>query len=200
MKKFDFTKQLPTHLSDRYEKEYFLIFSIIVAGRNAKMATEKTWELLKWASPDETPFQYLQFQYPQGQSFLQGQSLICLLKKAKIGQYNRIKRAIQDAITLDVETCTLEDLLDCYGIGNKTARFFLLNVRKDVEYAALDTHILKWVDHHLGRFMDIPNSTPTNNTLYKKIEYNAIKLMKKYFPDLTLAQADFEIWKQYAKG
>ena len=158
MKKFDFTKQLPTHLSDRYEKEYFLIFSIIVAGRNAKMATEKTWELLKWVSPDETPFQYLQFQYPQGQSFLQGQSLICLLKKTKIGQYNRIKRAIQDAITLDVETCTLEDLLDCYGIGNKTARFFLLNVRKDVEYAALDTHILKWVDHHLGRFMDIPNS------------------------------------------
>lgn len=188
MKKFNFIERLPTHLSDKYEKEYFLIYSIIVAGRNSKMATEKTWELLKWASPDETPFQYLQ-----------GQSLICLLKKAKIGQYNRIKRAIQDAITLDVETCTLEDLLDCYGIGNKTARFFLLNVRKDVEYAALDTHILKWVDHHLGRFMDIPNSTPTNNTLYKKIEYNAIKLMKKYFPDLTLAQADFEIWKQYAK-
>ena len=56
MRKFDFTKQLPTHCSDKYEKEYFLIFSIIVAGRNAKMALEKAWRLLEFTWGEETPF------------------------------------------------------------------------------------------------------------------------------------------------
>ena len=197
MKKFNFVEQLPTYLSDKYEKQYFLIFSIIVAGRNAKMATEKTWELLKWVSPDETPFQYLQFQYPQGQSFLQGQSLICLLKKAKIGQYNRIKRAIQDAIKLDVETCTLQQLESCHGIGPKTSRFFILNTRKNAQCAVLDTHSLKWLDKQIGWYTDIPKTTPSA-TKYLKLEQHAIRLMNKQYPNMSLAQADFEIWKSYS--
>ena len=56
MRRFDFTKQLPTYCSDKYEKEYFLIFSVIVAGRNAKMAVEKTWRLLEFTWGEETPF------------------------------------------------------------------------------------------------------------------------------------------------
>ena len=141
MKKFNFVEQLPTYLSDKYEKQYFLIFSIIVAGRNAKMATEKTWELLKWVLPDETPFQYLQ-----------GQSLICLLQKAKIGQYNRIKRAIEDAIKLDKQ---------------------------------------------IGWYLDVPKTTPSA-TKYLKLEQHAIRLMNKQYPNMSLAQADFEIWKSYS--
>lgn len=187
----DFTKQLPTSQSDLRTKQYFLIFSIITAGKKASNSTKKTWEFLQWAW-GQTPFEYIE-------SLIQQGKLEARLKACKIGMYNKLKSAFQDAITLDVETCTLEDLLECHGIGHKTARFFLLNTRKDAEYAALDTHILKWVDSHLGAFMDIPKSTPTNNRLYQKIEYNAIKLMRKHFPDLTLAQADFEIWKQYAK-
>jgi len=186
MKKFDFTKQLPTYLSDRYEKEYFLIFSIIVAGRNAKMATEKTWELLKWVLPEETPFQYLQ-----------GQSLICLLQKAKIGQYNRIKRAIEDAIELDVETCTLQQLESCHGIGPKTSRFFILNTCKNAQCAVLDTHILKWLDKQIGWYIDVPKTTPSA-TKYLKLEQHAIRLMNKQYPNMSLAQADFEIWKSYS--
>ena len=130
MRRFDFTKQLPTHCSDKYEKEYFLIFSVIVAGRNAKMAVEKTWRLLEFTWGEETPFDLIKH-------YIDHNTLTQKLKSLKIGQYTRIEKALRDIINLNVETCTLDDLLACHGVGNKTAGFFLLNTRKNAEYAVL---------------------------------------------------------------
>ena len=190
MKKFDFTSNLPTYKSSKYEKEYFLIFAIIVAGRNAKMATEKTWELLKWIRNEDTPFSYLKQVITDG-------FLLASLQKAKIGQYNRICKAIEDVVNLDVETCSLSDLEECQGIGPKTSRFFLMHCRKDFKCAVLDTHILKWLKERIGWYLPIPKSTPTGKK-YLELEKHCVRLMGKNFPELTLAQADFEIWKQYA--
>jgi len=192
MRKFDFTKQLPTHCSDKYEKEYFLIFSIIVAGRNAKMALEKAWRLLEFTWGEETPFDLIKH-------YIDHNTLTQKLKTLKIGQYTRIEKALKDIINLNVETCTLDDLLACHGVGNKTARFFLLNTRKDAEYAVLDTHILKWLRSIFGNWMSVPKSTPTSGSRYALWEYKAIQAMKKEYPERTLAQADFEIWKTFAK-
>ena len=192
MRKFDFTKQLPTHCSDKYEKEYFLIFSIIVAGRNAKMALEKAWRLLEFTWGEETPFDLIKH-------YIDNKTLVQKLKSLKIGQYTRIEKALKDIINLNVETCTLDDLLACHGVGNKTARFFLLNTRKDAEYAVLDTHVLKWLRSIFGNWMSVPKSTPTSGSRYALWEYKAIQAMKKEYPERTLAQADFEIWKTFAK-
>jgi len=192
MRKFDFTKQLPTHCSDKYEKEYFLIFSIIVAGRNAKMALEKAWRLLEFTWGEETPFDLIKH-------YIDHNTLTQKLKSLKIGQYTRIEKALKDIVNLNVETCTLDDLLACHGVGNKTARFFLLNTRKDAEYAVLDTHILKWLRSIFGNWMSVPKSTPTSGSRYALWEYKAIQAMKKEYPERTLAQADFEIWKTFAK-
>ena len=192
MRKFDFTKQLPTHCSDKYEKEYFLIFSIIVAGRNAKMALEKAWRLLEFTWGEETPFDLIKH-------YIDHNTLTQKLKSLKIGQYTRIEKALKDIINLNVETCSLEDLLACHGVGNKTARFFLLNTRKGAEYAVLDTHVLKWLNSLFGNWMSVPKSTPTSGSRYALWEYKAIQAMKKEYPERTLAQADFEIWKTFAK-
>jgi thermostable 8-oxoguanine DNA glycosylase len=192
MRKFDITKQLPTHCSDKYEKEYFLIFSIIVAGRNAKMALEKAWRLLEFTWGEETPFDLIKH-------YIDHNTLTQKLKSLKIGQYTRIEKALKDIINLNVETCSLEDLLACHGVGNKTARFFLLNTRKDAEYAVLDTHVLKWLNSLFGNWMSVPKSTPTSGSRYALWEYKAIQAMKKEYPERTLAQADFEIWKTFAK-
>jgi thermostable 8-oxoguanine DNA glycosylase len=192
MRRFDFTKQLPTHCSDKYEKEYFLIFSIIVAGRNAKMAVEKTWRLLEFTWGEETPFDLIKH-------YIDHETLVQKLKSLKIGQYTRIEKALKDIINLDVETCTLEDLLACHGVGNKTSRFFLLNTRKDAEYAVLDTHILKWLQS-IWTWKAVPKSTPTSESRYALWENEAIRALKKEYPERTLAQADFEIWKTFAKG
>ena len=192
MRKFDFTKQLPTHCSDKYEKEYFLIFSIIVAGRNAKMALEKAWRLLEFTWGEETPFDLIKH-------YIDHNTLTQKLKSLKIGQYTRIEKALKDIINLNVETCTLDDLLACHGVGNKTARFFLLNTRKDAEYAVLDTHILKWLRSIFGNWRSVPKSTPTSQSLYQFWENEAMYAMKKEYPERTLAQADFQIWKTFAK-
>ena len=192
MRRFDFTKQLPTHCSDKYEKEYFLIFSVIVAGRNAKMAVEKTWRLLEFTWGEETPFDLIKH-------YIDNKTLVQKLKSLKIGQYTRIEKALRDIINLNVETCTLDDLLACHGVGNKTARFFLLNTRKNAEYAVLDTHVLKWLNNLLGNWRSVPKSTPTSESRYALWEYKAIQAMKKEYPERTLAQADFEIWKTFAK-
>ena len=192
MRRFDFTKHLPTHCSDKYEKEYFLIFSIIVAGRNAKMAVEKTWRLLEFTWGEETPFDLIKH-------YIDHNTLTQKLKSLKIGQYTRIEKALKDIVNLNVETCTLDDLLACHGVGNKTARFFLLNTRKNAEYAVLDTHVLKWLKSLFGNWMSVPKSTPTSGSRYALWEYKAIQAMKKEYPERTLAQADFEIWKTFAK-
>ena len=192
MRRFDFTKQLPTHCSDKYEKEYFLIFSVIVAGRNAKMAVEKTWRLLEFTWGEETPFDLIKH-------YIDHKTLVQKLKTLKIGQYTRIEKALKDIINLNVETCTLDDLLACHGVGNKTARFFLLNTRKDAEYAVLDTHVLKWLRSIFGNWRSVPKSTPTSQSLYQFWENEAMYAMKKEYPERTLAQADFEIWKTFAK-
>ena len=192
MRKFDFTKQLPTHCSDKYEKEYFLIFSIIVAGRNAKMALEKAWRLLEFTWGEETPFDLIKH-------YIDHNTLTQKLKTLKIGQYTRIEKALKDIVNLNVETCTLDDLLACHGVGNKTARFFLLNTRKDAEYAVLDTHVLKWLRSIFGNWRSVPKSTPTSQSLYQFWENEAMYAMKKEYPERTLAQADFEIWKTFAK-
>jgi len=192
MRRFDFTKQLPTHCSDKYEKEYFLIFSVIVAGRNAKMAVEKTWRLLEFTWGEETPFDLIKH-------YIDNKTLVQKLKSLKIGQYTRIEKALKDIINLNVETCTLDDLLACHGVGNKTARFFLLNTRKNAEYAVLDTHVLKWLNNLLGNWRSVPKSTPTSESRYALWEYEAIQAMKQEYPERTLAQADFEIWKTFAK-
>jgi thermostable 8-oxoguanine DNA glycosylase len=192
MRRFDFTKQLPTHCSDKYEKEYFLIFSVIVAGRNAKMAVEKTWRLLEFTWGEETPFDLIKH-------YIDHNTLVQKLKSLKVGQYTRIEKALKDIIKLDVETCSLEDLLACHGVGNKTSRFFLLNTRKNANYAVLDTHVLKWLRSIFGNWRSVPKSTPTSEHQYALWEYEAIRTMKKEYPERTLAQADFEIWKTFAK-
>ena len=192
MRRFDFTKHLPTHCSDKYEKEYFLIFSVIVAGRNAKMAVEKTWRLLEFTWGEETPFDLIKH-------YIDHNTLTQKLKSLKIGQYTRIEKALRDIINLNIETCTLDDLLACHGVGNKTARFFLLNTRKNAEYAVLDTHVLKWLNNLLGNWRSVPKSTPTSESRYALWEYEAIQAMKQEYPERTLAQADFEIWKTFAK-
>jgi thermostable 8-oxoguanine DNA glycosylase len=191
MRKFDFTKQLPTHCSDKYEKEYFLIFAIFVAGKNAKVATEKTWELMKWIRQEETPFTYLK-------EVIKDDDLLSVyLKRIKVGQYARIEKALKDIVNLNVETCTLDDLLACHGVGPKTARFFLTHTRKDVELAILDVHILKWLKGIIGS--SVPKSTPSGKK-YLQLEKKCIDLLKLHFPKLSLAEADFEIWKRFAKA
>jgi thermostable 8-oxoguanine DNA glycosylase len=85
----------------------------------------------------------------------------------------------------------LDDLLAIHGVGNKTARFFLLHTRGG-DYAVLDTHILAWLREN--GVEDAPKNTPTNTQKYKELEKKFRYLSRVKFPYLSDAQIDLLIW------
>ena len=164
--------------------EMFWLFCISVAGKNSD-TTSKLLSLMFYSQQD-SPFEFLR---DLGQTGIHN-----MLVVHRSGQYRRISKAFTQSLGLDLRTCTLEDLLSIYGVGPKTARFFLLHSREDCQHAVLDTHILKWMkDHGID---NAPDTTPQNKKTYIEYENMFYLLVQHYFPGLSLAQADLLIWTQ----
>lgn len=166
----------------RHDKEKFWLFCLFVAGKNSDIQLKKLNQFLSNKPQDFTPFEWIRE--------VGVDSLRNMLVASRVGQYNRLTEAIKQSLELDLDTCTVEDLENIYGVGGKTARFFILHTRKDAECAVLDTHILKWLQ---DKGFDVPDNTP-NDKHYKRIENLALTLMKQDFPHLTIAEADLFIW------
>jgi len=168
------------------ELEFFWLFCILVAGKNADWASLKLLDLFRNKPEDQTPFEFLKTRLTD---------LNNILVANKVGQYRRITKAIEQSISLDLKTATLDEFLEVFGVGPKTARFFILHTRKDAECAVLDTHILKWMRTIVHESIDVPRSTPPVKE-YEKWERMAIKLMQVWFKGISLAEADLMIWTQ----
>jgi thermostable 8-oxoguanine DNA glycosylase len=114
---------------------------------------------------------------------------------AKLSPYaQRYNSYVAVAKIKDLQTVTLNRLLQIPGIGLKTARFFLSHSREDFDEPMLDTHILRFLRDQ--GYSDAPKSTPTNeNTYYyfANIFKNIARQLGKSVTDL-----DLEIWKQYS--
>lgn len=163
-------------------KQEFLLFCIFVAGRNADIATDKLAKFLSKRMQDELPFEYLKRNVSD---------LYNMLVANKVGQYTRIHKAISQAINLDVETCTLSDLLSIHGIGLKSAKFFLLYTREGEKHAVLDVNILKWIRKY---YSDAPINTPPP-AQYRKWEGRFLNLIKAEFGEnIDLTKVDLLIW------
>jgi len=165
------------------ELQAFWLFSIAVAGKNSDIASYALQRFLSNMRDDQTPFEYLS---ELGEIGIQN-----ALVASRIGQYYRIKTAFVQSLDLDLRTCSLEDLTAIFGVGPKTARFFLLHTRKNIEYAILDTHILAWMRKHGVEYA--PTKTPHPKE-YEKYERLFIKLAKAHFPGMALADIDLLIW------
>lgn len=177
-------KQVTNYNRNDYELELFWLFCLFVAGKNADTASNKLSLLLKDITPWQTPFEYLKTI-----------DIFNVLVSIKSGQYNRLVRAINESLHLDLRNCGLEDLTSVYGVGPKTARFFLLHTRPNCEYAVLDTHILKWIRNHEG-YSDAPKDTPQNTSEYEKWSKIAIELMNNEYQGINLADIDLLIWTE----
>lgn len=167
--------------SDR-ELSLFWLFCIMVAGKNADQTAAKVAKLAASVPQDVDLFRWLATE----------PDLHNLLVAHRVGQYGRIKLAIEQSAELDLRTASVTQLQAVHGIGPKTARFFLLHSRPGVEVAVLDTHILRWMRERFG-LVDLPTSTPSV-TQYLRIEPVALNLMRATFPGLTIAEADLMIW------
>lgn len=92
---------------------------------------------------------------------------------------------------LNLKTCTVADLEAIYGIGMKTARYFILHTRKNARVACLDTHILSWLSYYTG--YKVPKQTPTK-TKYLELEKVFLNICDTM--QMTPADLDLKIWNK----
>ena len=178
------------------ELEEFLLFCILVAGKNSKVAAKKLNEFLKdgmklvGLPSDTSPFQYIQ--YVIDSEFL----FFNILQLYKLGQYNRIGKAFYGILKFkgSLQYISIPDLESVHGIGPKTARFFLLHTRPNQKVAVLDTHILKWLR---AQGYNAPKVTPPAGLQYQTWEHCFLSEARKL--DMSPADLDLTIWNSYAK-
>jgi thermostable 8-oxoguanine DNA glycosylase len=165
------------------ELQSFWLFSLFVAGKNSDHASACLARLLSKARYNEqNPFDYLRELGDTG--------IHNALVAARVGQYARLTKAIVQSLDLDLRSASLEDLMNVFGCGPKTARFFLLHSRPQCECAVLDTHILAWMK---SKGVDVPPATPTGEK-YLELEKTFLFMVKVCFPQMSIAQVDLLIW------
>ena len=178
-----------THFDrDTNQLESFWLFCMFVAGKNSDYASRCLTKLINSA---KFPLCGGIFNYFKS---IGRDGIHNTLVASKVGQYGRLTTGIMESLNLDLRTCTLDDLLNIHGVGNKTARFFLLHTRQGCDYAVLDTHILSWMRSH--GVPDAPKNTPTNTKKYRELEKQFRYLSRLKFPFMTDAQIDLLIWSE----
>lgn len=166
----------------------FWLFCVLVAGKNSRIQSQKLANFLKPAEATGiSPFRYIELR--------KAKYLDEDIRAEKLGQYKRVHRCFVESLKLDLRNCTVEDLESVFGVGPKTARFFLLHSRPNQRLAVIDTHILKWLRNALG--IDAPTSTPTQLKKYHELENHYLQ----YCDDngLSPAELDLHIWSKLNK-
>jgi hypothetical protein len=179
-------KKITNFSRTQAELQSFFLFGLFCAGKNSDYAAKCLARLLANRTGD-TPFQILK---ELGETGIHN-----ALVASRIGQYNRLTKAVMGAVDLDLATCTLEELMKVHGVGQKTARFFLLHTRPNCQCAVLDTHILKWLRDNQ---VDAPQNTPTSVKQYKDLEEKFLFLANINFPFMSIADVDLTLWMKYS--
>jgi hypothetical protein len=185
---------------DEARVQAWFLFGICVAGKGARQTANKVQAMLRDMSvqydyavghpirfDSRTPFACIETSIKLGK-------LGRFLRKHKLGQYQRINKAMRGMIKINPQTVTLEELEQIHGVGAKTARMLLLYTRKDMEVIPLDTHILKWLR---ANGYNAPKSTPPPGKKYRELELAFLAEGKKR--GLSAKDWDTQVWKMYAK-
>ena len=170
---------------DRYELEYRLVYSPIVAGKSAWFAESATRRFLDLRA-GYTPLAAVRAMIASG-------DLGACLRTARTGSYGRLERWFRELVNLDPATCTVHDLEAVHGIGSKTARFFILWTRPDARVAALDTHVLKWLR---AKGYDAPKASPPPGERYDRLERSFIAEADAV--GMTPRELDYAVWSAYS--
>ena len=174
------------------ELEELLLFSIFAANKPAKLtATKPEWFLTQYHCELRrgSPFRKLR-------SLIVGAKLEAQLKWARLSPYTKNLAACRQLARLDksLGEISLNELLQVHGVGDKTARMFLLYSREDQPYAVLDTYVLSWLKRQ-GH--EVPPHHPTGN-VYRRLEIAFLDEADKL--EMTALELDRAIWTNNAIG
>lgn len=175
------------------ELEEMILFSVLVAGKNAITTSKRmnfllnNCHLIQNIENSFLPFECLRK--------FSREKIEKELYYAGIGCYRNKSRSIYELVNsfLNLKDCSCEDLENIYGIGPKTSRMFLLHSRPNQKLAVLDTHILKYM-RDCG-IKNVPKSTPSGKK-YKELEKDFLNLAKK--EKMTVVDFDLYLWRKYS--
>ena len=188
-----------------YIKQKFLFTAICVAGKTAVVQQKKVdtfcENVCRWNGGKPEPVFNLLSSIPIQKLT---EALSRELRVVRMGQYTRLIKTIeylcalcrQDASCLN--TIGREELIQCPGVGMKTASFYLLNTRPGVLCAVLDTHILRWLREKRG-YTAAPSASPIDVADYKLWEAVYFgEMFKDGYAVKDIAEFDLALWKQGA--
>lgn len=172
-----------------HELEHKLLYSMVVAGKSAKFADAAMARFLGDPDGDWTPLMFVEYLVKRG-------TLRERLEEARTGNYTKLALAFEQAAAADIDlaTCSPADLEAIHGIGPKTSRFFILWTRPDARCAALDTHVLKFLQMH--RQTNV-TATPSDRKTYARLE--ALVLTHAARLGMTPRGLDSAIWDHCSK-
>jgi len=177
-----------------FELEEFLLFSIMVAGKNANQTAKKLDSFLFVTMGLMSPLSWVEHLLKLENDISTSKPLMVCMQNHKLGQYGRLYKAFKGIAQFKdkLKDVTVQELENIHGIGAKTARFFVLHSRPNQELAVLDTHILRWLR---DQGVKAPKATP-NGKKYQELENIFLQLAKE--KGISPADLDLQIWKEYS--
>jgi hypothetical protein len=178
------------------ELEEFILFCVVVAGKNADQQALKLERFLG----GRKPFSLIRSADKAG-------NLDASLKEVRLGKYSLLGRSFRELAHsgIDLGTCSWEELTSFPGIGLKTSKFFLLHSRAGQMHGVLDTHVLGWMRDHwalagIGR-VEVPRHSPQDPRAYRFWEtvYFGMVSARHHVskrPSIDWARFDLDLWKE----
>ena len=183
------------------ELEEFLLFCVVVAGKNADQQARK----LELFLGGRRPFAFIRASDREGR-------LKERLMEVRLGKYSLLGRSFSELSRSGVElgSCTWERLTVFPGIGIKTAKFFVLHSRPDEMHGVLDTHVLSWMREHWSaggpRGLSVPRHSPQDLATYRFWETVYFGMVSARHHGGTRPSAidwarfDLDLWKERRAG
>jgi hypothetical protein len=182
----------PSRTSD--ELEEFLLFCVVVAGKNADQQAAKLERFLGGRSP----FAFIRASDREG-------TLDERIRGVRLGKYSLLGKSFRQLAHsgVDLAKCSWESLTSFPGIGMKTAKFFVLHSRRGVMHGVLDTHVLAWMAEHWERpgrgGPAVPRHSPQDPATYHFWETVFFGMAsERHHPCASIdwAKFDLDLWKE----
>jgi hypothetical protein len=179
------------------ELEEFLLFCVVVAGKNADQQAGKLERFLGGRSP----FAFIRRSDREGK-------LEERLRRVRLGKYSLLVRSFRQLAGsgIDLAACGWEELTRFPGIGLKTAKFFVLHSRGGEMHGVLDTHVLGWMRDNgppgAARPPAVPRHSPQDPAAYRFWEtvYFGMVAAHRHVrgepPVTDWAHFDLDLWKE----
>jgi thermostable 8-oxoguanine DNA glycosylase len=176
------------------ELEEFLLFCVVVAGKNADQQAAKLERFLA----GRKPFAYIRSSQKSGR-------LDQALKDVRLGKYSLLGRSFRELAFsgIDLSKATWEELARFPGIGMKTAKFFILHSRERQMHGVLDTHVLAWMAEHWAEAgpnrMAVPRHSPQDPKAYRfweTVYFGMVSARHHGTGAVDWAHFDLELWRE----